>query len=140
MSADHIIEMTGVELSRAQRLRLDARRLIDAVADAYENEDALARSKAQAALEVNQPAYWSKASYHSQRACQLLLRVHETSLSNALRSTYHGADHVAALDRLIPLNNQAVIALSAQYAEYGSFREVDELLARRERKPVREEA
>jgi hypothetical protein len=40
------------------------------------------------------------------------------TLPNALRQAYHGGDHIAALDTLIPLNEQAAIAMTVQYAEY----------------------
>jgi hypothetical protein len=138
----HIPSIADLEgaLRSSVDLTAKAKQIVDAVSDLYENEDAQARRKAVAALEQDRPAYWTTASYHSQRACQLQVRAHETSLPNALRSTYHSADWVAALDRLVPLNEQAAIAVAVQYEEMGTFRDIDELLARRLRKPVREEA
>ncbi len=104
---------------------------IDDVADLYENDDYLARRKAQTAYEQERPAYWTTATYHDQRACQLQIVVHEMPLPRALKFAYKLGDYIAALDRLIPLNEQAAIAMTVQYAEYGVWRDVEELLARR---------
>jgi hypothetical protein len=109
-------------------------RLADAI-DRYDNEDALARSVALAAHARGDAAYWTKASYHSQRACQLQIAANQMALRNALRATYKpGSDWVAALGTLVPLNSLAAAAVAAEYAEYGVWRDESELLARASRR------
>jgi hypothetical protein len=125
-------ELALIDISRGQRMWLEAKALIDELSDRFENEDALARRKATNAYTHDAPAYWTRASYHAQKACALQIAVHETSLPNALRQAYHGGDYIAALDTLIPLNEQSAIAMTVQYAEFGLWRDVDELLSRRE--------
>lgn len=99
----------------------------------YDNDDALARRFALEAFEDDRPAYWTTAGYSAQRACLLQLAAHRMSLSDALAGTYHRDDRAAALDTLIPLNDQAAVALVAEYAEHGLWRDLDELMARRGR-------
>lgn len=124
-------ELALIDISRGQRMWLEAKALIDELSDRFENEDALARRKATNAYTHDAPAYWTRATYHSQKACALQIAVHEMTLPRALTMTYHGGDHIAALDTLIPLNEPAAIAMVVRYAEYGLWREVDEMLARK---------
>lgn len=121
-------------LRRSISLTASAKALIDEVADLYDNDDWNARRVATAALEAERPAYWTRFGYSAQRACLLQLAANGMSLTDALKGTYHYADRVAGLDSLVPLNDQAAIALAAQYSEYGVWRDVDELMARRERR------
>jgi hypothetical protein len=115
----------GIDLTAEVEQRLDA------VTDLYDNDDAYARRVALAACRRGDAAYWTRASYHSQRACQLQITANQMLLRNALRSIYKpGSDWIAALDTLIPLNSQAAAALSAAYAEYGLWQDEAELLAR----------
>jgi len=121
--------LTGsLSLTAAAKLAIE-----DAI-DLYQNEDALGRRKAIAAFEQDRPAYWTTAGYHNQKACALQVAVHEMPLPKALKMTYRGGDYVAALDTLVPLNEQAAIALTVQYAEYGLWRDIEEVLARRYRR------
>jgi len=124
----------SVELSR------EAQRLIDAAADLYDNDDYRARRIATGCYAEARPAYWTTASYHAQRHCDLQLSANQMRLPNALRfSLRPGDDFLRALDTLVPLNPGAAAALSAAYAEYGSFVPDEELLERRVRRmlPVR---
>jgi len=105
-------------------------RLADAV-DLYDNDDTVARRVALTADARGDAAFWTKARYHSQRACQLQIAANQMPLRNALRATYKlGSDWVAALETLLPLNGKAAAALAAEYAEYGLWRDEPELLAR----------
>ena len=113
----------------------EARRLIDSVADLYDNDDFRARRIATACYEQARPAYWTTASYHAQRYCDLLLSANQMRLAGALRMSLRpGDDFLRALDTLVPLNGQAAAELSSAYADYGSFVPDEELLARRERR------
>ena len=114
------------------------RRLASAIA-LYDNDDELARRVALAAHARGEAAYWTKASYHAQRACQLQIAANQMPLTNALRMVYKpGSDWIAALDTLLPLNSPAAMALAAGYAEYGLWRDEPELLARvSRREPTR---
>ena len=106
-----------------------------AAIDLYDNDDALARQAALAAHARGHGAYWTKASYHSQRACQLQLAANQMALRSALRAAFKpGSDWIAALDTLVPLNSHAASALAAEYAEYGLWRDESELLARATRR------
>ena len=70
----------------------------------------------------------------------LQLSANQMRLPNALRfSLRPGDDFLRALDTLVPLNPGAAAALSAAYAEYGSFVPDEELLERRVRRmlPIR---
>src|SRR5262245_32382468 len=109
------------------------KRLADAI-DLYDNDDALARRVALAACRREDAAYWTRAGYHAQRACQLQIAANQMALRNALRAAYKpGSDWVAALDTLVPLSSRAAAALSAEYAEYGLWRDEAELLKRASR-------
>jgi hypothetical protein len=115
----------------AAELRADVDRRLARAVDLYDNDDALARRVALCAHERGDPAYWTKASYHAQRACQLQIAANEMPLRNALRLVYKpGSDWIAALDTLLPLNGKAARALAAEYADYGLWRDEPELLAR----------
>jgi hypothetical protein len=103
--------------------------------DLHENDDALARRHALAACGAGRPAFWTTASYHSQKACALHLAAHTLpTLQTALADAYGfdlGTDaQAAALDTLIPLNPAAVAALALAYAALGRWREIQDLEAR----------
>lgn len=133
LPAADILEVALIDSSRVQRLWLEAKILIDRLSDQFENEEALARRKATNAYMHDAPAYWTRATYHSQKACALQIAAHETSLPNALKQAYGPyGDFIAGLDTLIPLNDGAAIAMVVQYSQYGLWRDVDELLRRRE--------
>jgi hypothetical protein len=126
----HLKEALTGSLSLASAAKL----AVEDAIDLYDNEDALARRKAIAAFEQDRPAYWTTAGYHSQKACALQVAVHEMPLPRALKMIWRGGDYIAALDTLVPLNEQAAIALTVQYAEYGLWRDIEEVLARRYRR------
>src|SRR6478672_2862486 len=86
-------------------LQMEAeQRLADAIG-LYDNEDTLGRRVALAAHARGDAAYWTKAGYHAQRACQLQIAANQMPLRNALRAVYKpGSDWIAALDTLVPLN------------------------------------
>lgn len=122
-------------LTGSLSLTAAARMAINDASELYDNEDALARRKAQTAYEQDRPAYWSTATYHAQRASQLQIAVNEMALRKALACTYKpGSDWIAALDTLVPLNVKAATALSVAYADYGLWRDEPELLLRRFRR------
>jgi hypothetical protein len=119
----------------ALELAHEARRLIDAAADLYDNDDFGARRIATACYVEARPAYWTTASYHAQRHADLQLSANQMRIASALKiSLRPGDDFLRALDTLVPLNEPAAAALSAAYADYGSFVSEEELLARRVRR------
>lgn len=116
-------------------LSQQARRLVDAAADLYDNDDFRARRLATACYADARPAYWTTASYHAQRHCELQLSANQMRLANALTfSLRPGDDFLRALDTLVPLNAAAAAALSEAYAHHGSFVAEEELLERRVRR------
>jgi hypothetical protein len=99
------------------------------------NDDALARRSARAACNDGRPAFWTTATYHSQKACVLHLAVHtEPTLEAAVECAYgpHTGTELrhAAFDTLIPLNAAAMEALALAYARLGRLPDVAELETR----------
>jgi hypothetical protein len=118
----------------------DACRKLAAAIAIHDNDDALARRQALAACAAGRAAFWTTASYHSQKACALQLAAHSfPTLEAALDDAYGpgpGTDtQVAALDTLIPLNPPATAALALAYVRLGRWRDIQDLEARSVRHP-----
>jgi hypothetical protein len=103
--------------------------------DTHNNDDALARRHALSACAAGRAAFWTTASYHSQKACALQLAAHtsptlEAALDDAYGSGLGTDAQTAALDTLIPLNPPAVAALALAYVRLGRWRDIQDLEAR----------
>jgi hypothetical protein len=124
----------GRALSAPENPVLIRRRLADVI-ELYDNEDCVSRDWTVEAIVAGRPAFWTSATYHSQRACNLHLDVVAgASIQQALEAHYpvrlnHSRE--SALDTLIPLDRRAAAALSQAYADLGIWRDDDELELRR---------
>jgi hypothetical protein len=99
-------------------------------------EDAVMIDGAVSAYAAGRPAFYSTATYHSGRAICLCNTANRTGdLVRALHSEYAlGAPgRVYGLNALVPLNDDAVGDLIAAYSSLGTWRDFDELVARRTR-------
>jgi hypothetical protein len=126
---------------RAQR-RADpaatARQMIDVLIAIHGDkiEDAVMIDGAVEAYAAGRPAFYSTATYHSGRACCLCKTANRTGdLLCAMRTEYAlgapGREY--GLNALVPLNDDAVGDLIAAYSSIGTWRDFDELVARRTR-------
>ena len=107
----------------------------------YNNDDALLRRYANQAFERDEAAYWSTSTYHSQRAAMFANRANyfpkDTDgiyLMQAADECYGATYKIEALDTLIPLNERAARDLCEAYAKLGSWKDEDQVLARRLRR------
>jgi hypothetical protein len=119
----------------SRALAEDACRKLAYAIEIHDNDDALARREALAACHAGRPAFWTTASYHSQKACTLQLAAHasptlEAALDDAYGSGLGPDAQAAALDTLIPLNPPAVAALALAYLRLGRWRDIQDLEAR----------
>lgn len=126
-------------LAEALRVSIDltaqARMAVEDAISVYDNDDAVARRLALAAFEQDRPAFWTTATYHSQKASLFQQAANYKPLLEALHYAYNrGDDYIAALDTLVPLNDQAALAMVIRYSDYGIWRDTEELLARRYRR------
>lgn len=99
-------------------------------------EDAVMIDSAVDAYAAGRPAFYSTAGYSSPRAICLCNTANRTGdLLFALRTEYAlgapGREY--GLNALVPLNDDAVGDLIAAYSSLGTWREFDELVARRTR-------
>lgn len=113
------------------------RQLLDAVT-VYRNEDTNMLEQAIEAAASGRAVYWTAASYSNATASDLPCELNRgRSIKEVLEEAYQGwkADRRAsALDTIVPCNLAAVNALAKAYIEIaGSFRDDDELAARRVR-------
>jgi hypothetical protein len=102
-------------------------------------EDAVMTDFAVEAFAAGRPAFYSTASYHSGRAICLCNTANRTGdLVEALHQEYAlgapGREY--GLNALVPLNDEAVGDLLGAYQSIGTWRDWDELEARRTRKAV----
>ena len=113
-------------------------RALKAAIALYGNDDAMSRDIANEAVAEGRAAYWSTATYHNATACILLDRANRMQMDEALRFINDPAKRARLadfLDTLVPLNLKAENALALAYARHtGTFREDDELAARRVRR------
>ncbi len=120
------------------------RMLISDCIKLYDNDDSLLRRYANQAFAKGEAAYWSVATYHSQKAAQLANRANYLPKDNdgayllqAGIEAYGNASfgtRIEALDTLIPLNERAARDLAQAYADTGIWKDEDQLLARRLRR------
>ena len=85
---------------------------------------------------AGRPTFYSLATYHSARACCLCRTANTTGdLVCAMRTEYAlgapGREY--GLNALVPLNDEAAGDLIAAYSSIGTWRDFDELVARRTR-------
>lgn len=117
-------------------LEVQARDALNAAVARYDNACSVRREHAFDAFCEARPAFWTSARYHDQFAMGLLYPLNKEGLSvaDALAFVYpaHHADkRMAGLDSLVPLNAKAVAALADAYEAIGTFRDIDELEARK---------
>jgi hypothetical protein len=146
--SDRIATLTPATADLGPPAALSGRALVEgacaklaAAIEIHDNDDALARRQALAACTAGRPAFWTTASYHSQKACALHLAVHtlptlEAAFDDAYGSGVGSDTQAAALDTLIPLNPPAVAALALAYIRLGRWRDVQDLEARSMRDPT----
>ena len=113
----------------------------------YDNDDALLRRYVLQNFERDRAAYWSNATYHSQKLAMFAARANSSDhdkdgkyLDAAAAyafEPYRGqpVPLLQYFDTLIPLNERAARDLAEAYARAGSWKDEDELLARRLVKP-----
>ncbi|WP_309083748.1 hypothetical protein [Chelativorans sp.] len=101
-------------------------------------DDGVMRAMAMKAISAGRAAFWSSATYQSQRALCLCGNLNSgMSFADAMADAYRhcsGAEKLRALDTLVPLNRKAAEALSLAYAGLGTWRDEHELLMRRVRR------
>lgn len=112
--------------------------LADAIAR-YDNDCGYHREKAVDAIASRRAAFWSTAHYSDQRCRGLLypLNAEGKSVSEAIAECfpdYVRDGRIDGLDSLVPLNRKAAVALANAYDQVGSWREIEELEARRDRR------
>jgi hypothetical protein len=130
--------MNAPALNLARDLAAEARMHLGDAVELYDNADAIGERVALAAYERGDPSFWSTASYHAQKMALLQIKANQMPLLAALKHAYGaGADYLAALDRLVPLNYAAAREMSKLYSEMGLWRDEEELLARRLRRSGR---
>lgn len=115
-----------------------ARQMIDVLIAIHGDkiEDAVMIDGAVEAYVAGRPAFYSLASYHSGRAICLCNTANRTGdLLCAMQTEYAlGAPgRVYGLNALVPLNDDAAGDLIAAYSSIGTWRDFDELVARRTR-------
>lgn len=113
------------------------RQLLDTVA-LYQNEDTNMLEQAIEAVASGRAVYWTVSGYSNATNSDLPYELNRgRSIKETLEAAYQGwkADRrAAALDTIVPCNRAAVNALANAYIEIaGSFRDDDELAARRVR-------
>lgn len=121
------------------------RQLLDAVA-VYQNEDTNMLDQAIDAVASGRAVYWTTANYSSATNSDLPYELNRgRSIKEAVEAAYPDSRfpfnpalkyslRAKALDTIVPCNRAAVNALAKAYIEIaGSFRDDDELAARRMR-------
>lgn len=124
-------------LAQTETSPREGKRRLDAAAALYGFNDSVSREHALEAFFAGKPAYWTTATYHSQRAIGLLDALNrgcEFGIALAANYPAHLTKYrPSALDTLVPLNIKAANALAKAYDALGIWREADELEQRRQR-------
>lgn len=104
----------------------------------YGNEDTIMKDGAIEAIVSDRAAYWTMASYNNARASDLPYALNRgVDIVTTINAEYRTRPEskMYGLDTLIPLNRKAVNALAKAYLQFGTFRDDEELEARREHDP-----
>lgn len=107
----------------------DLRRRLLAVMELYQNEDTNDRRIVVEVIVEGRPAFWTTANYHDQKARNFFMSCMRMPIPDALVKHY-GPDivgHPHQLDKLVPINRQAVEALRLAYDRIGVWLEPEEL-------------
>lgn len=131
------VHLLADTLAQTETSPREGLRRLNVAVELYRNNDSVSREHALEAFMAGKPAYWTTATYHSQRALGLmddLNRGCEFGIALAANYPAHCTKYrPGALDTLIPLNRRAAVDLVKAYDALGIWREVDELEARRKR-------
>lgn len=131
-------DLTAV-LEQKECSAAEGARRIKVAADLYGNGYSESIRQALRAYMSSRPAWWTTAGYSSARASDLADDLNRgTDFATALVEAYPDKikdQRIRALGTLVPLNLAAVAELMAAYQDHGSWREPEELEARRIRDP-----
>lgn len=135
------VHLLADTLAQTETSPREGLRRLNAAVELYRNNDSVSREHALDAFFAGKPAYWTTATYHSQRAMGLMDALNKgCEFGIALAANYpaHCTKYrPGALDTLVPLNRLAANELSEAYEDYGTWRDAEELEARRLRRTRR---